>query len=68
MVILGANALRDELRLVEQRPETIRVAGEMVADRFGPLTGINADEQDFDARFDTIAKHELALQGRTFQL
>src|SRR2546425_8276501 len=61
MVIFGPNALRDELRLVEQRPETIRVAGEVMADRLGPLAGIDADKQNADASLDAIAEHARIL-------
>jgi hypothetical protein len=46
---------------VQQPPEAIGVAGEVMADGFGPLAGIDPDKQNPDARFDTIPQHELAL-------
>src|SRR5437867_2273001 len=61
MVIFRANALGDELRLVEQRPETIRVAGEVMPDRLRPLAGIDADKQHAHARLDAIAEHARIL-------
>ena len=48
------DALRDEPGVVEERPEPVRVAGEMVADRLGPLSGVDANEQHPDAGLQAI--------------
>jgi hypothetical protein len=49
-VVFGAEALRDEARVEEQLPETVRKAREVMPNRRRANSGVDANEQDDDAR------------------
>ena len=49
----------------EQRPEAVRVAGEMMAERRRAHAGIDADKEDVDRRLDAVAKPPRTRRFRT---
>ena len=53
-IVEGPDGLVDQLRVEEKLPETIRIAGEMMADSGGSDAGVDADQQHADRRPDAI--------------
>jgi len=61
VVVFRANQLGDNAGFVEEFPEAIGIAREVMVDRVRAHARIDAHEQDSDAVFDTILQHELAV-------
>ena len=55
-IVLAANRLGHQPRLVQQFPEAVRITGEMMARGRRADAGIDADKQDADGSADAVAQ------------
>src|SRR5439155_16277747 len=63
IVVFSPDRLRHEPRFVQELPETIRIAGEMMADFGGSHAGIDAHEQDADAGTNAVLQDRKGLDA-----